>query len=75
MPKKRKGLKPKRYAFHGSLMTVKRFAETLHIPLSTAYYHMQKCGGDMEAAWIRAERTRTRRAELKICRILKGEVG
>lgn len=73
MPKEKRGPKPKRYAIHGSLMTVRRFAQMLHIPLSTAYYHLQVCGGDMEAAWARAEATRTRQAEIRIARILRGE--
>lgn len=67
---KKRGIPPKQYSCHGSLMTVKRFAEILKIPLSTAYWHLQKCGGDMEAAWKRAEHTRTRQAELKILRIV-----
>lgn len=65
-----RGLKPKIYDFHGSKMTVKRFAAALNIPLSTAYWHIRKSGGDMAAAYARAERTRTRRAELKIMRII-----
>lgn len=41
----KRGMKPKLYDFHGSRMSVKRFAEALNIPLSTAYWHLQKCGG------------------------------
>lgn len=69
---KRRGTKPRLYDFHGSLVTVRRFAEALNIPLSTAYYHLKKSGGDMAAAWIRADRTRTRQAELKIMKIIGG---
>ncbi len=70
MPQKRRGMKPRLYDLHGSRMSVKRFAEALNIPLSTAYWHIHKCGGDMAAAYARAERTRTRRAEQKIMRII-----
>ena len=66
-------MKPRLYDFHGSRMSVKRFAEALNIPLSTAYWHLAKCGGDMAAAYARAERTRTRQAELKIMRIIGGD--
>lgn len=69
---KRRGVKPKLYDFHGSRLSVKRFAEMLNIPLSTAYYHLQKCGGDMAAAYARADRTRTRQAEIRIMRIIGG---
>lgn len=41
----KRGMKPKLYDFHGSRMSVKRFAEALNIPLSTAYFHLNKCGG------------------------------
>lgn len=44
MPEKR-GVKPRLYDFHGSKMSVRRFAEMLHIPLSTAYWHIKKSGG------------------------------
>ena len=67
---KRRGTKPKLYDFHGSRMSVRGFAEALNIPLSTAYWHLKKCGGDMAAAWIRADHTRTRQAERRICRII-----
>ena len=70
---KRRGMKPRLYDFHGSRMTVKRFAEALNIPLSTAYRHLKKCGGDMAAAYARAERTRTRKAELRIMKIIGGD--
>ena len=64
-------MKPRLYDLRGSRMSVKRFAEALNIPLSTAYWHLQKCGGDMAAAYARAERTRARKAELKIMRIIE----
>lgn len=67
----KRGTKPRLYDFHGSRMSVQRFAEALNIPLSTAYFHLRKCGGDMAAAWVRAEKTRTRQAELKIMRIIQ----
>ena len=70
MPQKRRGMKPRLYDLHGSRMSIKRFAEALNILLSTAYWHIHKCEGDMAAAYARAERTRTRRAEQKIMRII-----
>lgn len=67
----KRGTKPRLYDLHGSRMSVKRFAEALNIPLSTAYFHLHKCGGNMAAAYARADRTRTRKAELKIMRIIQ----
>ena len=64
------GVKPKLYELHGSLVSVKRFSKMLNIPLSSAYYHLRTCGDDMAAAYARADRVRTRQAELKIMRTI-----
>lgn len=66
----KRGTKPKLYDLHGRLVSVKRFSQMLNIPLSSAYRHLEVCGGDIAAAYVRADRVRTRKAELKIARII-----
>ena len=61
---------PVYYWLRGQLVTVSQFADRLGMSTPTAYYYMQKCGGNMEKAYTMAEHIRARRAARRICKII-----